>query len=174
MLDNSNIKNMVNIAKITSASSTPQIKTFDNEIIDKVPYYQQAGIASIPLNDTTVLIICPNGDKSNPVIVGDNTQSPITLQPGEAIIYTDENNYIHVKVSGDIEVKTGTLKMITGNLTLDAGDIEATVGDIIAAAGDVSDSGATTPSMQDIRDLFNAHTHPTAPVGPISPPSSQM
>lgn len=39
----------------------------------------------------------------------------------------------------------------------------------ITATGDVSDSNGTTPTMQDIRDAYNSHTHPGGGV-----PSPQM
>jgi phage gp45-like len=160
----SKIRNLNNIGKVTKASNTPQIKTFENELIDKVPYFQQSGIASIPLNETTVLILCSDGNKNNPVVVADNTQSPIEIEAGEVIIYNDEDNYIHVKASGDIEVKTSKIKLITGDIILDVGDITATAGDVYDNIG----------SLDELRQEYLTHVHPiTQPSGTPSLPPTQ-
>lgn len=70
----------------------------------------------------------------------------------------------NLSIAGTISAPSGT---VTGSGTF------TTTGSFEAGAS-IKDGSASTPTMQDIRDLFNSHTHPDPQGGNTSPPNQQM
>lgn len=85
-------------------------------------------------------------------------------------IFTKHGNHIHLKSDGSIKI-TGDIDH-DGN-TEHGGNVDVSgtmeAGEV-ASLGDVEDSSTSTPTMQDMRDLFNTHTHS----GGGNPPIQQM
>jgi phage gp45-like len=115
-----------------------------NEEINLRSYFQHVGFSSIPREDSVAIGI----------IYGDNvtffgTAEPVTERPklfnaGDVCIYSDEDKYIKILASGNIEASNGN-----GSITLKAnGDIELGSGAGLQKL--LNESAAT---------IFNAHVH---------------
>jgi len=93
------------------------------------------------------------------------------LSVGEVIVGNQEVNiYIKFLNSGTIEIQsTDGIIINGGDVTINDGNVTVSDGNIESSTGDVSDDSSSSPSMEDMRVIYNTHTH----VG-NSPPSQQM
>lgn len=134
------IRNIVNLGKlITGSAGEYQFSIQTDEIISKVRFVQNFGFVSEPPKESTAILAARAGAKdAATAIVIENRDGAVSLAEGETVVYNNHGVAIHLKAGGDVEI-TGA------NLTV--------------SAGDVSDQGATTPAMQDMRNLYNTHTH---------------
>ena len=106
-------------------------------------------------------MLSKNGNKNDPVIIADDANSSlpreIKLQEGQVMIWNSDGNYMLFDAESEITI-------MSGKVTIKGGDLEV-------AEGTVKDQNTTTPSMQNIRDAYNSHTHPS---GAGSPPTPLM
>lgn len=121
---------------------------------------QPSGFASIPPEGTEGIVVAPSGDRAQAVVVSciERIHRPHLL-PEEACVYATQGG-AQVRVGRD-----GVVTILGGRVRIE-GDLEVT-GDVVAA-GAVSDG---TSSMQEMRDVYNVHTHasngspPNVPMG---------
>lgn len=105
---------------------------------------QQYGIKSRPPEKSRQVILFPNGERDQGIcMVSHSEEGCPTLSSNEMAIFTKHGNSVLLKADGSI--------LITGDVSVD-GDV--------ASNGDVSDGELTTPTMKEIRALFNGHIHP--------------
>lgn len=144
----------------------------------KAERYQHYGFTSVPFAGAEAIAISIGGSRDHLVIVadGDRRYRLKGLADGEVAIYDDMGQVVHLKRSG-IEVY-GTVKV-----TVDAPETEFTgnvlIGGNAAVTGNVTTLGTvqvtgavissdyvadSDGSMQDMRDIYNAHKHGTSPV----------
>ena len=163
-----------------------QVGIMANETRSKVERFQEYGFTSVPLAGAEAAIISMGGNRDHSVIVAvdDRRYRLKSLEDGEVAIYTDEGDKIHLKRDNNIEIVTGTLTVnATDEIIMNAGtriDLNAPDVDIsddlgaggsITATGDVEDHSGT---MQEIRDIYNGHTHPGDSGGTTGTPNQDM
>lgn len=126
---------------------------------------QHYGFSSGPLPGAEFLAIPVGGNSRHTVVVAsEDGRYRVVVKDGEVALYTDEGDYIHMKRGRLIEIETDTLVVkAKTKVRFETPLIEQT-GDI-KADGEITDH---TRSMQDDRELYNAHGHPNGP--PPDPP----
>ncbi len=161
----SKIKNFLNIGRINRVSKIfgegyYDVQTLEGEELLSVPYYQQYGFASSPTDKTGVIVLSNNGDKTDPVIIADNSNIKLSIENGDTIVWsTGGKTYMHLKNDDEsININADTVNILKGDIFVNAGDIYVEDGDVFAKsiAGQVS--------------LYN-HTHTAqGPTSETTPP----
>lgn len=130
---------MISLAKmVTGSAGEYQFEVQTGEILSKVRFVQNFGFVSEPPADSTALLTSRAGSKDASVaVVIENRDGAVSLASGEVVVYNNHGVSIHLKAGGVVEIL--------------GADLEVT--------GDVQDAGTVTPTMQDMRDLYNTHTH---------------
>lgn len=131
--------------------------------------YSPPGSQSMPTPADTILFLqLPNG--GNQIgFVSHNYNLDAELLPGEKVIFSTDSEGLEIKCK--IEFKQdGKINIIgTSDITVN--------GTSIKLNGDskpfVTHAELDT-ALQGLVSDFNAHTHPTAPSGPISPPETPL
>lgn len=89
-----------------------QVSFLPSEPVDKAPVIQHYGFASRPFKGSEGIGIC-NGNREDLVIIAtQDKRYRLKLKDGEAALYTDEGDYIHLKRGNKIEIRSGKLSMI--------------------------------------------------------------
>lgn len=128
---------------------TAQVHGMDGEVLDRVPILGPYGLAYRPPSGSRVITGAVGADRSQLVILGAghaDDRAP-ELEEGEVALYGRGGATLRLGRDGNV--------YITGN---------------VEVQGDVRD---VRGSMELIRQLFDAHTHPT-PVGPTGVPFLPM
>lgn len=152
-------RGIVKLSNSASNMQTLQITVLDGEVLGDVEHFEPFGFTSRPLAGAEVLTASMAGNRSHTVVLcaSDRRYRKINLQPGEAAVFTSDGSEIHLKINGEIVIKAAS------KVTVDTPMLECT--------GDVSD---TTGTMQEMRDVFNLHTHIGNLGNPTSPPATSM
>lgn len=114
--------------------------------------FQQYGFASRPLDGAEGIMIFIGGSDNAVVVATEDRRYRVALESGEAAIYTDEGDKIHLKRNKEILISTG------GKVTVEATNEVNVIANMVnlgAAAG-----GKLIPT-EDLLTLYNLHTHPT-------------
>ncbi len=149
-----------------SAVREGEIKRFDAEgvageqFLDR-EFFQQFGITSRPKAGAEGILIGA-GNVFYLIASDDRTARPKLANDGDMAIYTDANNYVLIKASGDIEVKSAT-KVTVNAPAVELGD--GTVRKLI-------DERVVEKINNFITNDYGVHMHPTAGLGPPSAPSA--
>jgi len=165
----------------STAIQLVQLTGVEGETLDKVEHLQPYGFSSS----------CPPGGQAVAGFFGGSREHGVVLvmahgatrkkglAEGEVALYSKHGTHIHLMEDGSIEIETaGTQVQLNGKL-LTTDDVEVdtniTAGGDITADGDVADATGTLDALrQDFitfkSTVYNVHNHPTAPVGPVSPP----
>lgn len=168
------------IRTVIKAVRTGKIQLLDvkgrgEEFTDK-ELFQQYGHASRPLPESEGILLFLGGTDNAVVIATEDRRYRIALEEGEAAIYSDEGDKVHLKRNREIEVIGGEKVTVTtkvaeieattsakvtspqiefiGNVTI-TGNVTATGG--ISSATSIADP---TGTMADMRGTYNSHTHP--------------
>ena len=139
--------------------SLAQIRLGLDGVFDQVERFQNYGFTSSPLPGAEV-VTARMGSDIVIIVTDDRRYRPITLQPGEVAIYTDEGDHILLSRAGII-LKSSRGIIMDGDVT-----IHGTV-----TAHSVTD---TTGSMEKLRGVFNSHVHNDPLTGTTSPPTGTM
>jgi len=139
------LKNILHFGRLTAHGATGlvQTETHSGEVATDVRNPQAHGFASKAPIGSEVYTVYQGGNKDNgaTLIVAGN--SPVALAEGDTVVYNVAGIKMHLN---------GSKITITGATELTC------TGDIVSDT-DVADQNATTPSIQDMRDLFDSHTH---------------
>ena len=86
-----------------------QATVLDDDIPAKIKRIEPYGFSNFPHAGSQAYLTFPSGDRSYgiAIIVGDEKYQ-MTLQQGEVAIHDDEENWVHLKRGGTIEVKAAT------------------------------------------------------------------
>lgn len=142
---------------------TLQVSIMSGEVRDKVERFQDYGFTSVPFGSAEALTLALGGGTDHLVVIraDDRRYRPTGWAKGEAGMYDHRGQVIRLMADGTIRIY-GASKVrmecdleVTGN---------------IAAGGDVSDAAG---SMQDMRDVYNGHTHPETG-GTTTAPNQEM
>jgi phage baseplate assembly protein V len=112
-------------------------------------HFQSYGFSSVPLVGAEAVVIFPNGDRSHPLVIAtsDRRYRPTGGQPGEVVVYNNTGAKITITKDGDIKVRAAAGRQI------------------------LADDGAGAGPLVTQAQFMN-HTHLTAPLGPVTPPTS--
>ncbi|MGB0973160.1 MAG: phage baseplate assembly protein V, partial [Mycobacterium sp.] len=124
---------------------TLQLGALADEELDECLRLQSYGVTSHPPRESQVVVACPGGDRSTPLVlaVGGNDGRP-SLEEGEVALYNSESgSRVVLLANGDIRIEAAGAKVI------------------------VDDGSGAEPVIR--RSEFLAHTHPAA-MGPTGTP----
>ncbi|MEO0649378.1 MAG: phage baseplate assembly protein V [Planctomycetota bacterium] len=165
----SSSRGVVRLVNDSTPVQSLQIERLRGEVSDGVERFQEYGFTSHPQVGSEVAVLSLNGDRSHPMIVAlEDRRYRIELAEGQVAVYDAAGSKIVLDNAGNATVTA------SGSVTIDApsatvkGDL-AVDGDVVAG-GDVSDA---TGTIQVMRDVFNAHTHPETG-GTTGPPAVQQ
>lgn len=133
-----------------------QVALLDDEARAEVERFQEYGFTSVPLAECEAVALSVGGSRSHLVVVAtdDRRYRRVDLKPGETCIYNQHGDRVHVREDGTLDV------VASSKVYVDAPETECTgnlhVAGNITCDGDVSDHAG---SMQEMRDIYNAHTH---------------
>jgi phage baseplate assembly protein V len=120
-----------------------------------VEVLEQYGFTSAPPAGAEGVALAVGGDGSHHVVLGlGNRSLRLTgLASGEVALYSEHGQQVVLKASGDIVV------------------VPDTGGNVYLGQDGATKKVALVDEVNDLRSAFNGHTHPTAPVGPVSTPT---
>ncbi len=86
-----------------------QASVLDDEPLDECQRFQEFGFNSVPLPGAEVVIVFPNGDQTNGLVVctADRRYRPTDWEGGEAGTYNAFNAMMHHKADGTTEITGG-------------------------------------------------------------------
>jgi phage baseplate assembly protein V len=135
-----------------------QISVLKNEVLSNVERIQEYGFETYPYTNSEAVCLFLAGDRKHGIVItiGDRRYRLTDLTEGEVAIYTSEDqetegHRIHLKSGQNIDIR-GTSVTINCNVTVTGGDI--------STDGDIQDGNITTPTMVNMRTMYNTHTHP--------------
>lgn len=156
-----------------------QIRFAPDETISDIERFEQYGLATYPLAATAeALTAFLNGNRGQGIVIAihDRELRPSYLIAGDVALYGPVDKTvaqrIWMRADGTISITAATINITA--TTLNIVGIVPIVG-TLTVTGDVSDMNPTTPTMADMRALFNAHVHTSAaPGAPTSTPTTSM
>jgi phage gp45-like len=186
------VNGMVRRAVLSSLSNTSglaagsfSITDEDTDVADEVEVLSPVGVSSRPKKNAEAILLAVGGNPAVRVAIpfvrgqrltgGDISDDEVALYIGQA------GQVVHLKADGSVLVRSKDVGGGDGgSITLKAnGDIVAVpsatgkvlIGDE-AASKKLALDNPVAAALADLRTAFNQHTHPTAPVGPVSPPTA--
>lgn len=163
-----------------------QVSLQSSEIRDGIERFQNYGFTSVPLKGAEVAVAFVGGNRSHGIAlaVDDRRHRIKGLENGEVAIYTDEGDKIHLKRNNVIEITTNKIivnapevEVNTETATINASTKILCDTPLLECTGDIVDnSGQNSLSMQQMRSIYNTHTHEENPniSGPTEPPNQLM
>ena len=133
-----------------------QLQLLADEVRSNAERFQNYGFTSHPLPGAEAITLFIGGDRSHPVVlaVEDRRYRKKNLEQGEVAMYTDEGDYVLFKRGRIVEIKAGTEVNVDAPLATFTGNLK--VNGNIVCDGQVSDANG---SMQEMRGVYNSHTH---------------
>ncbi len=125
-----------------------QLIVLSGETLDDCLRFQEYGFNSVPLTGAEAVVVFPNGDRGNPLVVAvdDRRHRPTDWDPGDAGVYNSSLAQVRLK-GADIEVNPGP-----------GGKV------FVRTSG-----GSSEPVV--LLSEHNSHSHP-APLGPTGTPTT--
>lgn len=147
-----------------------QIRGLSGEVLGDVEYLEPYGFTSRVQQDdpdAEHLAVSIAGDRARTVaLVVRNRKVGIKLKPGEVALFDDTGQLMRLHQDGRLELKA------LASIRVDAPNLKVTVLNLIfdglITGKSVQDDSQTTPTLQSMRDKFNAHTHPEGGPPPLS------
>lgn len=150
---------------------TVQIQLLDGEGKDDVEHFEPYGYTSHPQVGAEQVTGFVEGDRSHGIvlIVADRRYRLVGLAPGEMAIYDDQGQKVHLTRDGIVIDGAGLPILLTNTpkVRMETGQLECT-GDI----KDRCDSDGMT--LEGMRNVYNAHTHPGDSGGTTGQPNQSM
>jgi len=136
-----------------------QARVLDDEPLSNLRRVEPYGFSYRPKPGCQTYLLFPSGDRSYGVaiVIGDKRYQ-MELVEGEVALHDDENNYVHIKRGGIIEVKAATKVIADVPLFETTHDVK--IGGNVEILGGLKVRG---------KDVSDTHTHTsTAPGTPTS------
>jgi phage baseplate assembly protein V len=167
---------VVSLVDDTTKLQSLQLKLLRREIRENVERFQNYGFTGKPHAGAEAVVVFVGGNRDHGlcIAVDDRRYRVKGLEDGEVAIYTDEGDTIVLKRNRVIEVTTETFrvnastKVEINSPLLEVNTDSSTFSGDVDVVGDVSDANG---SMQEMRDTYNDHTHPS---NATQPPTQQM
>lgn len=141
------------VAKLLESSGNWQITLLKGETLSNIEHPQEFGFASKAKNGGAVYTFSFGGQRENTIaIMVTKDDGRPTLTQGQTALHDATGAYILLDNEGTVHIHNAKL---------------------IVHDGDVIDESLTTPSMREMRLLFNSHVH-TIPDGTTSAPTTTM
>lgn len=142
-----------------------KVSAFD-KLSDSEAIYPYGYGASPPLNSRTITWQIMGYEENLASIAYDSTTRWKGLNPGEVKIGNQTiGTFIYFTSSGGVIITS------TQGVTINGGDVTINNGNLSVPDGNIGDIGtAFTTTMQEMRNVFNAHVHQP----PNQPPTTQM
>lgn len=178
----------------TGGVQTMQLQVDADEVIDGAPRFADFGFSSRAPAGSTAVVVCMGGMRTHPLVIatGHQPSRPRNLQPGEAILYSEDGKFVKITASGGIEVQakgqpvtvnnagavtvnaTSLTVNLSGAMTMKAPGGVAFDTPSMKVTGDITDTSATnTRTMGGMRTVYDTHTHPD-PDGDTGVPNQLM
>ena len=111
-----------------------QLGVLDGEDVEDCERLQEFGFNSVPLVGAEAVVVFPNGDRGNPLVVavGDRRHRPLGWADGEAGIYNAFDTMMRLKADGSAYIEASPVR-----LGSDAAADDAVKGTTYRAAEDV-------------------------------------
>jgi phage baseplate assembly protein V len=142
-----------------------QVKLGAMETGDDRPRIAEFGFSSMPPVGSDVVMMFMSGDRTAGLIIGTAHQAsrPRNLKAGETKIYSVDGKFIYI--AGDhIEVQAnGQPVTVNGasTVTINASTAIVCNTPVLKVSGDIIDNYTSqSRTMQQMRQVFNTHTHP--------------
>ena len=148
-MNTNRLKNIFSFGRKTNDGSSDriQVQNHSGEVHSEIKHPQQHGFASRGPIGSETYTIYQDGNQENGAVLIVAGSAPVSLSSGDSVVYNTAGVAVHLN---------GAKVTITGATEL-------------TCSGDIADPNTTTPSMQDMRDLFDSHTHNSGP-----PPDQKM
>ncbi|MGP0906914.1 phage baseplate assembly protein domain-containing protein [Serratia sp. CY76391] len=158
----------VTMAKVTASSDGGAVQSLQTqtpmEVKGDTPRLTEFGFSSGLPTGADVVILCPNGDRSNAIVIasGHAASRHSGLNPGETVIFNQWGQYIKLTEDG-IEVqangKVVGVKQAT-QVNIEASEGATVTGPFLKCTGDVIDNcDSNTTTLKQLREAFNQHNH---------------
>lgn len=142
------------VAKLFESSGNWQVTLLKGETLSGIEHPQEFGFASKAPNGGTVYTISFGGQRENTVaILISKSDGRPDIEQGQVALHDESGTCILLDGNGTVRIKNATK--------------------FIVEDGDVADNSLTTPTIREMRELFNNHVH-TIPTGETSAPTTTM
>lgn len=129
----------------------------------KKELFQQYGFASRPLPGAEGILLFIGGSDNAVVIATEDRRYRLALEDGEAALYSDEGDKVHLKRGREIHILSG------GKVTVEAANEVNVIAPIVNLG---AAAGGKLVVTEDLLTLYNSHTHPYA-TGTTGTPNQQ-
>jgi phage baseplate assembly protein V len=149
---------------------TMQLKLSDMETSDNRLRLAEFGFTSNPPAGSDAAVLHIAGDRGSGVVVATNHQPsrPTGLQPGEAMLYSEDGKQVYMTAGGGIVVNAnGQSVSVNGATTVTINAPSGVVMNtpLLKVSGDIIDNaGSNSRTMAEMRSVYDSHTHPVAEV----------
>lgn len=158
----------VTMAKVTASSDGGAVQALQTqtpmEVKGDTPRMMEFGFSSGLPAGADVVILCPNGDRSNAIVIasGHAASRHSGLKDGETVIYNLWGQYIKLTEDG-IEVqangKAVNVKQAT-QVNIEASEGATVTGPFLKCTGDIIDNcDSNSTTLKQLREAFNDHDH---------------
>ena len=168
--------------RITTSNDTGSVQMLQLrmgafETRDATPRLAEFGFTSRPPVGADVVVLFPNGDRSNGVAIATGHQSsrPTGLQEGEVKIYDLWGKSVTFTQGGGIVVEAKNTAVTVNNattVTINASTEVVMNTPLLHVSGDITAGGNVSDSIRSMaadRSLYNEHGHPASSV--TTPPN---
>lgn len=148
-----------------------QVKLLDGEVRDRVARFQQYGVTSVPFPGAEGVYLSLNGSRDQGVLIAidDRRYRLKALQPGEAALYDDLGQMIHLTRNGIVIDGAGLPVTITNTPKVRAET------DMLECTGEIRDHcDSGSRSMSEMRQVFDGHDHNDPQGGKVGTPNQVM
>lgn len=143
-LDNVVARAVVRLVTDTTRLQGVQLAVLDGETHEGCERVQQYGFTSVPHVGAEAVVLFVGGFRDHPLVIAvdDRRSRKKDLQPGEAALYTDEGDAVHLRRGRIIAVTAGTKLLVTTPLVDCSQDVNAAGVYQVAGTQVVSSRGA--------------------------------
>lgn len=134
-------RGVVQLADDSKKLQLVQLGVLQGETIDGAEHHQPYGFSSVPLAGAEAVMVCPNGDRSHPLVatISDRRYRPTGGEPGQVDQYHYAGARITMLASGDILLTPAP----GGKVIIDGAATGATGEGVVVGTGIDPFTGAT-------------------------------
>lgn len=164
-------RGVVSVVNAGAKMQALQVKLLAGEVKDGVEHFEPYGFTAHPKPGAEAVGVFFDGDRSHGavIVVADRRFRLTGLAPGEAALYDDQGQKIHLTRAGIVIDGAGKPVTVTNTTKL---RVEAPLLECTGQIKDLCDSNGKT--MSGMRGTYNAHTHPGDSGGTTGTPSQGM